>query len=60
MLMTIFLVLLTIPLTCYIVIFSLMGVDRIVTSLSDEYSTSERLQCSLSEVISSFNDFLNK
>lgn len=59
MLMTIFLVLLTIPLICFIVTFGLMGVNRIVNILPDECS-SEKPQHSLGEVISSFNEFLNK
>lgn len=60
MLMTIFLVLLTIPLLCFVVTFSLMGINRITTILPDECSKPERPQRSIDEVISSFNDFLNK
>lgn len=60
MLMTIFLVLLTIPLICFVVTFGLMGINRIVTILPDECSKPERPQRSLSEVISGFDEFLNK
>ena len=60
MLMTILFVLLTIPLVCFVVTFGLMGINRIVSILPDECSESERPQRSLGEVISSFNDFLNK
>lgn len=59
MLITILLVLLTIPLICFVVTFGLMGVNRIVTIFPDECS-SERPQRSLGEVISSFDEFLNK
>lgn len=60
MLMMIFLVLLTIPLVCFTVTFGLMGVNRIVNILPDECSEPKKPQRSLGEVISSFNDFLNK
>ena len=60
MLMMTFLILLTIPLVCFTVTFGLMGVNRIVNILPDECSEPEKPQRSLGEVISSFNDFLNK
>lgn len=60
MLITILLVLLTIPLVCFIVTFGLMGINRIVSILPDECSEPEKPQHSIGEVISSFNDFLNK